>query len=174
MADDAKGEEGEQKSGGGISLVGILLASVLAAGGGAFLGWSQFAEKPPEKHSSPRSHGKDEPHKAGDGEKYTDGTRIRDLQPITTNLAGQPAAWIRLEASVVLGGEDEPKEKSSEEVEMLRLINEDVVAYLRTLTVAQIQGPSGFQSLREDLDERVRIRSEGKVTELIVQSMVLE
>jgi flagellar FliL protein len=48
------------------------------------------------------------------------------------------------------------------------------VAYLRTVPLAQIEGPSGFLHLREDLNERARIRSGGKVKELVVQSLMLE
>jgi flagellar FliL protein len=42
------------------------------------------------------------------------------------------------------------------------------------LSIDQIEGPSGFQHLREDLNDRVRVRSEGKVLELIIQSLILE
>lgn len=167
MADGDKEDQGK----GGVSIVGILLASVIAAGGGVFLGWSQFGAHETPQHAQKAAHGKE----ADKAEvKYTDGSRVRDLLPITTNLAGTPAAWIRLEASVLLTEPQPAEEQTDEEVQLLRSINEDVVAYLRTVSLAALQGPSGFQSLREDLDERVRIRSEGKVKELIVQSMILE
>ena len=42
-------------------------------------------------------------------------------------------------------------------------IAEDIVAYLRTVPLAQLEGPSGFLHLREDLNDRARIRSGGKV-----------
>ena len=167
-----KEDDGKKSSGGFV--VGALIASVIAAGGGVFLGSSMFGEKPAAETKAD--------HK-GDGdknkdEKYTTPSRIRDLAPITTNLAGTPKAWIRIEGSLLLeeasvkpeDGGDEPNE---EEVLILN-ISEDVVALLRTMTLTQIQGPSGFQALREDLNERVQIRSEGKVQEFIVRSMILE
>lgn len=170
MADKDKDGEGEGAKGSSTgAILGVLLASAIAAGGGVYLGWSQFGKQDAAQHAAKGAHGK-----VGEAAKYTDGSRVRDLQPITTNLAGTPAAWIRLEASVVLDPELKSDEKSKEEIELLRTINEDVVAFLRTVSLTQIQGPSGFQSLREDLDERVRIRSEGKIKELIVQSMILE
>lgn len=170
MADKDKDGEGEGAKGSSAgAILGVLLASAIAAGGGVYLGWSQFGKQDGAQHAIKDAHGK-----SGEAEKYTDGSRVRELQPITTNLAGTPAAWIRLEASVVLDPELKSDEKSKDEIELLRTINEDVVAFLRTVSLAQIQGPSGFQSLREDLDERVRIRSEGKIKELIVQSMILE
>lgn len=169
-----KKKDGDDEAGSGSSMgmiLGLVLASAIAAGGGVFLGWSQFGKQDVAAVHAPKDE-KDAHGKPGHKEKYTDGSRVRDLLPITTNLAGTPQAWIRLEASVLLAPELE--EKHEQEVELLRTINEDVVAYLRTVSLGQIQGPSGFQSLREDLDERVRIRSEGKVQELIVQSMILE
>ena len=46
-------------------------------------------------------------------------------------------------------------------------ITEDIVAFLRTVSLPQIEGASGFQHLREDLNDRVRVRSGGKVRELV-------
>lgn len=171
MAENEKESDGEGKTGSSSTgaILGVLLASVIAAGGGVYLGWSQFGKQEAPRHAAKDAHGK-----PGDAEKFTDGSRIRDLQPITTNLAGTPPAWIRLEAAVLLDPENPAEPQSAEEIELLRVVNEDVVAYLRTVSIMQLQGPSGFQSLREDLDERVRIRSEGKIKELIVQSMILE
>lgn len=171
MAEKSK-DDGEAKGSGGM-VIGLLLASVIAAGGGVYLGYSQFGKsEEPAKHAKGGAHGKDE--KSSKDAKFAEGSRVRDLAPITTNLAGTPSAWIRLEASILLSPEAAEDPKPDEEQILLRAINEDVVAYLRTLQVATIQGPSGFQSLREDLDERVRLRSEGRAQELIIQSMILE
>ena len=45
---------------------------------------------------------------------------------------------------------------------------------MRTVPLAQLEGPSGFLHLREDLNDRARIRSGGKVRELVVHALVLE
>ena len=45
---------------------------------------------------------------------------------------------------------------------------------MRTLTLAQIAGASGLQHLREDLNERAAIRSDGRVRELILQTLVVQ
>ncbi len=171
----AENEDDGKKSSGGF-VVGALIASVIAAGGGVFLGSSMFGEKPAQEakaHADDKSHGK-----SGEEEKYTKPSRIRDLAPITTNLAGTPKAWIRIEGSLLLEEAtvkpEEGGEEPSEEEVLILNISEDVVALLRTMTLTQIQGPSGFQALREDLNERVKIRSEGKVQEFIVRSMILE
>ena len=40
----------------------------------------------------------------------------------------------------------------------------DELAYLHTATLSQIEGPVGFQNVRQDLNERAVIRSGGKVS----------
>ena len=53
-------------------------------------------------------------------------------------------------------------------------IRSDIVAYLRTLSMRQLEGPSGLQHLREDLNERVALRTKGQVRELIVEMLVVQ
>jgi flagellar FliL protein len=53
-------------------------------------------------------------------------------------------------------------------------IRQDVLAYLRTLSLAQIQGPSGLLHLREDLNERVKLRSKGVIQELVLESLIVQ
>ena len=91
------------------------------------------------------------------------------MPAITANLAQPKTTWIRLEASLVV------KQDLGPEADVLASkMAEDIVGFLRTVTMEQIAGPSGFQHLREDLNDRVRVRSEGKVSELIIQSLILE
>jgi flagellar FliL protein len=49
-----------------------------------------------------------------------------------------------------------------------------MLAYLRTVSLQQIEGPRGFQYLREDLRERVKLRSEGRVNDLLLRTFVIE
>ena len=53
-------------------------------------------------------------------------------------------------------------------------IAEDLLGFMRTLSLAQISGASGLQHLREDLSERASTRSGGLVRELIVQTLVVQ
>ena len=53
-------------------------------------------------------------------------------------------------------------------------IRQDIVAYARTLTLAQLEGASALQHLREDLNERVVTRTNGQVSELIIETMVVQ
>jgi len=95
-------------------------------------------------------------------------SKLRPLAPIVTNLADKPVVWIRLETSLVF-------EEIPADVEALSArISEDIVAFLRTISVKQIEGGAGFQHLSEDLNERVRARSGGLASELIIQGLIVE
>jgi flagellar FliL protein len=92
-----------------------------------------------------------------------------DLPPIVANLGGSGDTWIRLEASMVY----DVKALPHPEV-IAGEIATDELAYLRTATLAQMEGPIGLQNIRQDLSERASIRSGGKVTELIVRTLVVQ
>ena len=58
---------------------------------------------------------------------------------------------------------------------MAAQISDDLVAFLKTLTIRQLQGASGLQNLREDLNERApSVRSDGKVTEVVIEALVVQ
>ncbi len=158
----AKATKTPKEKGGGLPIVPILVVTLLAAGAGGCFGMQVpgfLAPGPGQEHKS-------EPSKAeATGVKFN----IRDLAPITTNLASPANTWIRLETAALV------KEDLGENGgALMAQLAEDVVAYLRTVPLEQIEGPSGFQNLREDLNDRVRVRSEGKITELIIQALVIE
>jgi len=101
--------------------------------------------------------------------RYPASANLRPLPPIVTNLASPGRTWIRLEASLVVDGD-----QTAEANVLMAQIAEDIIAFLRTVTLVQIQGASGFQHLREDLSDRVRVRSGGKIRDLVIQSMIIE
>ena len=88
------------------------------------------------------------------------------LASITTNLAAPEAIWVRLEASVVL---DEPQPP-----ELIETIHQDLLAYLRTVKLHQVEGASGFQHLKADLEERAKIRSDGHVKQFLIRTLLFE
>ncbi|WPP04730.1 flagellar basal body-associated FliL family protein [Methylocella tundrae] len=100
---------------------------------------------------------------------YAADTNLRDLPPIIANLADPPDAWVRLQATLVLDGASTPKPEI-----VAAEIAEDILGFMRTVTLAQIAGASGLQHLREDLNERAAIRSNGRVRELILQTLVVQ
>lgn len=159
----AEAKEGAKKSGGGISVLGILIITLLGVGAGGFFGMQvpgltkTGPAKP--KAEAPSEH----------DQKPPPTSLVQALPPITTNLAQPSTTWIRIESSVVINADMGPEANV-----ITARMSEDIIGYLRTLSIDQIEGPSGFQHLREDLNDRVRVRSEGKVLELIIQSLILE
>ena len=125
-------------------------------------GWRRATPSKPEPRSA---------QSAGQAAKsrYPASANLRSLPPIVTNLASPGRTWIRLEAVLVVEGEQTPDGNG-----WSAQIAEDIVAFLRTVPLVQIQGASGFQHLREDLNDRVRVRSGGKVRDLVIQSMIIE
>ena len=97
------------------------------------------------------------------------GTIIRELPPIVTNIALPEDVWIRLETSLVFDAEKLPEPDVA-----IKEISSDILSYLRTLSLPQVQGARGLRHLREDLNERVAIRTDGKVKELLIQGMVVQ
>ena len=88
---------------------------------------------------------------------------------VVTNLADPSDVWIRLETAFVFPtGEMKNPEVTAAE------IREDLVAYARTVKLVQLEGPSALQHLREDLNERVAVRTNGQVNELIIESLIVQ
>jgi flagellar FliL protein len=53
-------------------------------------------------------------------------------------------------------------------------MRQDILSYIRTMSLAQIQGPSGLLHLREDLNERARLRSKGVIQELVLETLIVQ
>ena len=53
-------------------------------------------------------------------------------------------------------------------------VREDIIAYLKGLTVADIQGVRGLQNLREQLEDRAKIRGRGAILGLLIGGFVIE
>ena len=60
------------------------------------------------------------------------------------------------------------------EPDLAASIQGDFAAYLSALSLPQLAGASGLQYLREDLEERAKLRSDGRVEKVIISSLVME
>lgn len=147
-----------------LSFLGILTAmTVVAVGIGGGLGIVLAGRATTIVQDQARPVSTDAPP------KYGPDMSLLDLPPIITNLADPASAWIRLQAAIVYDN------KAVAKPQMLAAqIGEDILAYMKTVTLAQIGGASGLEHLREDLNERAAIRSEGHVRELIIQTVVVQ
>ena len=94
---------------------------------------------------------------------------IVDLQPIVTNLGAPQDTWVRLEGSIIF----DPKTLPHPEA-VAGQIGDDVLAYLRTVTLHQLEGPIGLENIRQDLNERAATRSGGKVQAFVIRTLVVQ
>ena len=146
------------------SIAAFAVLTVVAAGAGTLLGFHLVGSV----ESAMKS-------KAVDGQPplpqplYPAGTGLLKVPPVIANLASPQDVWVRVEASIILAQEG----VASPEV-LAGEIAEDILAYLRTVSLEQIEGPSGLLHLHEDLNDRVAIRSNDQVRELIIETLVVQ
>ena len=92
---------------------------------------------------------------------------VLKLPAITTNLAAPSDTWLRMELAVQL---DQPNQDPT----LAETIQQDLLAYVRTVKLHQIEGASGFQHLKADLAERAAIRSDGHVKAVLINTLLFE
>lgn len=93
-------------------------------------------------------------------------TSIVPLSPVVTNLAEPSDVWVRAEFSLVF--DDMPEAGMPEQIQA------DFVAHLRSLNLKNLEGSSGFQHLIADLNELAMMRSEKKVSRVLVRAFLVE
>jgi flagellar FliL protein len=147
-------------------LVAVGIMTVVAAGLGVGLGtWTAGSI---EKAIAERQAAQPlEDHKVSI--KYSGDMVLHPVKPVIANLASPADTWVRLEASIIFqnGAIDNPEVTAAE-------VSQDILAYLRNAKLAQLEGPSALQHLREDLNERVRLRTDGQDSELVIQTLVIQ
>ncbi|MEW6123908.1 MAG: flagellar basal body-associated FliL family protein [Pseudomonadota bacterium] len=154
---------GDDKKKGGL-LVALGLLTLVAIATGAGLGFQlastlrqvvlqKSGDRPPEAAAL----------------RYNGDMVIEPLKPIVANLAAPTNAWVRIEGAIIFKNGDlaNPQVAAAQ-------IREDITTYFRTLTLSQLGGPSAMQNLREDLNERAKLRVEGKLAELVIEQMVVQ
>jgi flagellar FliL protein len=172
----------------------VLVALTLTgAGGGAFLGMSLGQGSPASSGRSPgemlretnggangvdeKQHGLADGHGGGGSAASLEAVRapgqskmqLKELPPVITNLGTPETSWVRLQASIVYDVKAVPQPDL-----LVTELMSDLVAFLRTISLASIEGPEGLRRLHEDLSERAAIRSEGRVREFIIQALVIQ
>lgn len=182
MSEEQKEEE--KKSGIVGQIVVVAVLTLVAAGTGWALG--SFVLKPgpqPEMAKMEMEQSDKEEKKAtkdkkkkkkgdhADGDEEADeevamSGHIVELQPITANIATPEDVWLRLELAVLFS--DMPDLETPEK------IHQDIVAFVQTLKLYQMEGASGIRHLRQDMNELARIRSEGKAKSVLIRAMLLE
>jgi flagellar FliL protein len=168
-----------------VMTIAALVVLTLLAGGGGWLVGGVLAPKPlsveeakmveEAKAAVANRYAKNAERAGGDhaGKKddglpriATEANGVVQLDAITTNLAYPTENWIRLEVALLF--------KGAPDVAMAEQIHQDIAAYMKTVSLQQIQGPRGFQYLKDDIEERVDLRSEGRVTNVIFRTFVIQ
>lgn len=162
-ASGATGEGAGGRRGGGLAALVLLTLLSLAVGGAGGL----YLASAVEDVVSARAEA--EPEAASRALRYTGDTRLLRLEPVVANLGRPTDVWVRLQTAIVFENGDLPNPEAT-----AALLAQDILAYLRTVTIEQLEGPSALLFLREDLNDRVAIRTDGRVSELVVESMVVQ
>ena len=147
-----------------MTIVGLLVLTVLGGGGGWLLG-TVVAPKIKTATAAVQATAQ----AAGNGKQAAAAAQANGviaLDPITANLAYPSQNWIRLELALVFKGQPD--------AQLAQSIHQDIMAYIRTVSLQQIEGARGLQYLRDDIQERVDLRSEGRVSKVMFRTFVIE
>ena len=140
------------------AFAGVIIGTLAAIGGGFAFGsvllkqperCANTAPEPPKLPKLPESE-------------------VKPLAPIITNLGNPSDVYARLEAAIVL----EPNTHNS--AALAAKVTDDIVVYLRTVSITELQGPTGFQYFREDLKRRAIQQGAGKIRDLFLIAFVVE
>jgi flagellar FliL protein len=140
------------------SLIEFAVVVVLAACAGAAFEASRAGAPGPDK-----------PAELSAGAPRAQPSTIIDLPPIVTNLGAPQDTWVRLEGSIIFDPRTLPHPEA-----VAGRIGDDILAYLRTVSLRQLEGPIGLENLRQDLKERAAIRSDGKVRAFVIRTLVVQ
>ncbi|MDW5315454.1 flagellar basal body-associated FliL family protein [Rhizobium sp. PL01] len=181
MEDADLANTGPKKSSPVIMIAALAVLTLIAGGGGWLVG-GMLAPKPLSSEEAKiveeakaavalKAAGQKPEGEAGKKDEglpkiATEANGVVQLDAITTNLAYPTENWIRLEVALLF--------KGAPDVAMAEQIHQDIAAYLKTVSLQQIQGPRGFQYLKDDIEERVDLRSEGRVTNVIFRTFVIQ
>jgi flagellar protein FliL len=155
-------------------LIEFLLVTLIAGGAGVALTAmnpptpdSTTADKPRPGTLAPEKKQGEKPQSAA--ACASGGPNLIEMPPIVTNIASPADTWIRLEASIVFDAKTLPHPEV-----VAAEIATDELAYLHTVSIAELQGPIGLENIRQDLRDRAFVRSGGKVSDLLLKTLVLQ
>ena len=165
--------QGKKKSPLVLTIAAIAILTMLGGGGGWLVG-TMIAPKIKAAESAKQADAAKTADAHGPGKAGEEGlprisieaNGVVQLEPITTNLAYPSENWIRLEVALLF--------KGVPDVTLSEAIHQDILAYLRTVSLQQVEGPRGFQYLKDDIQERVDLRSEGRVSKVMFRTFVIE
>lgn len=91
------------------------------------------------------------------------------LDPIIIALHRSENTFMRIELALI------PEIGSDIDNQETRLrIGSEIAAFVQTLTLSQISGPTGYIHFREDILDRARLTTNGKIKDVLIMSLVAE
>ena len=175
-------DEAPKKKGGGGLIVAILILTLIGGGGGAGLGFMLGGSKSDAKKTAKAEGGKKKAQKKsgkkgakgetkGDAEKVVlgGGNKVVDLPVVVTNLSRPSAHWVRLEASLIVADNAEPLTEVDR-----HSVAQDALVHLRQTSISELDGATGLKNLLADLTDLARLRTEGRVKDVIVRGLIVE
>jgi flagellar basal body-associated protein FliL len=153
----------------------FLAVTVAAAVGGGMVGYNFLSLRSGETSAAPEVEKPVEgAHAAGHGATDTRSAapvrlQVRELPPIVTNLARPAKSFVRLQSAIVYDASELPHIEP-----LVATLMGDITAFLGTLDVASLEGPDGLRRLQEELSERAAIRSERRLREFIIETLVVQ
>ena len=168
-SDEVLSRIGKKKTTTKSVILGVVIATIVAivAGGGIGMQFSSLAPHDNKKSIPKKIESKVQEKTIT--KVYIGNRMVKVLLPIVTNLAEPKNSWVRLEGAIVF----DSKDPVNFDV-LTAQVSEDTLAYLRTLRMTDLEGASALAYVHDDLTERARIRSKGKILEFIISSLVVE
>jgi flagellar FliL protein len=157
-------EPPKKKSAMMVTAIAVVVLTLVGGGGGWVVG-KMIAPAPPKPEAAAPAAGEHGAPAGGEHGKPAV-SHVKELEPIIANLSYPSDSLVRLELSLIFGDNVDEAVAAS--------VQEDILSYMRTVSLQQIQGPRGFSYLRDDLKERARLRSQGKVAEIVFRTFVIE
>jgi flagellar protein FliL len=162
----AKGKKEKQAGGGGGGFViGAVFAVVMGIAGGFAFGYLAISQEPPAQAAPVAEENPQSEVRPG---RFPKDAIELAVPSIITELDASSNIRARLDVSIIVA------HGTPEATTLIGEVREDVIAYFKGLTLTDIQGPRGFQNLREQLDDRARIRGRGAILGLLIAGIVLE
>jgi flagellar FliL protein len=88
---------------------------------------------------------------------------------VVTNLGNPKNVWVRLEGFILSRADSDVAAKV-----LAAQAGHQILSYLRTIDVRQIEGASGLLHISEDLNEVMRTFSGGDVRQVLISGLVVE
>lgn len=141
----------------------MLLGMTVAALGIGWVSGSYLKNSETPANAPPAESGE---HAAATPQSAEAALIVTELPPITTSLAAPVETWVRMDVSLLL---DAPLP-----TETVEEIHQDLLTFMRTVKMHQVEGASGFLHLKADLQERASMRGDGHVKDVLIRTLLYE